>query len=130
MIKLIALLMFMVSLSSCDPGFAVVIQNKSGDVRHIEVLATNERKFDYLDSISIIDSPLRVNIPVLINRSKLSYSFPLEEGNEAVLQQGIGGPDLNERIVIDKTDTILLNKDKRVQIKKYGMSTSVKVELQ
>jgi hypothetical protein len=130
MIKLIVLLIFVVLLTSCDPGFSVVMQNNSGVPKNIEVLPANKRKLDYVDSMDILDSSLRVKIPVVINRNKLSYSFMLEQGKKAILQQGIGGPDLDEIIVINKTDTILLKKDKRVIIKKHGISTSVKVELQ
>jgi hypothetical protein len=130
MFRLSILLILLSLLYSCDPGYAVVLQNNSTKDRNIKVITTDGYKFTYRDSVSILDSIKRIEIPAFKNSNELSYTFTLESGKEAVLQQGIGGPDLTEKVVIENADTIHLDSDKRVHTKKYGMSTAVRVTIE
>ena len=117
-------------LCSCDPGHAVVISNHSTDSKHVAVVLTNKRRFQALDSITIVDSPNRYQISVLKDVSTHSYSFILEKGTDAILQQGIGAPDLSDKIIINNNDTIALDNKDKVRIQKQGISTLIKVDLE
>ena len=130
MFKFLSILILLVTLSSCDPGFSVVLSNKSMKERNIKVITVNEQKLTYLDSISIVDSRAQFKIPVLRNKNERSYAFALQPGKEAILQGGIGGPDLREKVIVDGTDTILLKGDKRVHIKKHWLGTAVTIMIE
>jgi hypothetical protein len=114
---------------SCDPGYAVIASNRSTGERKVEVVMTDNRRFQAIDSIFIIDSPSGFKVPIKKDKSRLSYFFTLKRGKDAILQQGIGAPDLTEKVIVQSSDTIYLNNDKRVNIKKDGRSTSVTVEI-
>jgi len=125
-------------LYSCDPGYIVILSNKSPTDRHISVINVNQNRLLYTDSIFVTDTS--VLDPFLNTASKQatkiektssdSYSFVLEKGKEAILQNGLGGPDLREKIIVDRGDTILMKKDKRSVMKRKFMSTSVRVTIQ
>ena len=118
------------TLYSCDPGYMVVLDNKSQTDKHISVINVDQNKLLYTESIIITDTsgpdPFLNTAPkqgVTIEKtSSVSYSFVLEKGREAILQDGLGGPDLREKIIVDHGDTISLTKDKRSVIKR-GLCT-------
>lgn len=119
--------------SSCDPGYVVILNNQSSKDKSIKVILNNVTKLKHIDSIPFIDSSdtfEKLKIPVLKDTNSNSYTFTLDKGKKAVLQQGIGGPDLDEKIIVDLFDTILLKTDKRVIKEKHGMSKSVTIFLQ
>ena len=124
-------------LYSCDPGYNVILSNKSQTARHIKVIDVNENKVLSTDSISVADTSDQefftgATPKEIVNVEKTSsdsYTFILEKGKEALLQNGIGGPNLNEKIIVEESDTIWLNKDKRSVIKRKFMYTSVRVTI-
>ena len=131
--RLMPILFFLFVLSSCDPGHVVILSNQSLEDKNIKVIVTDKHKIHYLDSIAIIDSVNalgRLMIAISKDSNANSYSFTLEKRKNAVLQQGIGGPDLTEKIIVDFTDTISLIKDKRITTKKEGISTAMTVRLE
>jgi hypothetical protein len=116
--------------SSCDPGYIVKINNQSKMDINIEVRGDSSINLNYMDSIRILDdlSPSEINIiAVSKNIAGNSYSFDLGKGKSAVLQQGIGIPKLQEKIIVDHKDTIALNNDKRVVREKDGISTEINI---
>jgi hypothetical protein len=132
MTRLLAVLILLFILSSCDPGYVVVLSNQSLKDKDIRVIVADKRKIILLDSIAIIDSenaPKRFMLAPLKDATTNSYFFTLHKGKCAILQQGIGGPDLSEKIIIDHSDTILLSNYKRIIKKKQGLSTSITVKL-
>ena len=137
MIRLILLALVLEMLCSCDPGYSVILSNKSQTARRIKVIDVNANKVLSTDSISVADTSDQefftgatpkefVNVE---KTSSDSYAFILEKGKEALLQNGIGGPNLNEKIIVEESDTIWLNKDKRSVIKRKFMYTSVRVTI-
>ena len=132
MTRRISVLILLFFLSSCDPGHVVILSNQSLKDKEIRVIVADKRKIILLDSIAIIDSenaPKRFMIAPLKDSTTNSYFFTLHKGKCAILQQGIGSPDLTEKIIVDHSDTILLTNDKRIIKKKEGISTSITVQL-
>jgi len=125
-------------LYSCDPGYNVILSNKSKTDRHIKVIDVNENRVLSTDSLSIahpsdqkyFTDATRKETVTVENTSSDSYAFILEKGKEVRLQGGIGWPNLKEKIIIDGSDTIMLTKDKRSVIKRGFMYTSVRVTIQ
>lgn len=131
--RLVLFFSLLLILSSCDPGYVVILNNQSSKDKSIKVLLVNATKLEYMDSIPLIDSLgtlEKLKIPVCKASNSNSYTFILSKGKRAVLQQGIGGPDLREKVIVDLSDTILLNNDIRVKKEKHGISTSVTIMLQ
>lgn len=129
LVKLVTITSFVFTLMSCDPGYSVVAANRSSGERKIEVVMTDTRRFHALESIFIIESPQGVKVSIDKNVNRLSYSFILEKGKDAIIQQGIGAPDFTENIIVENKDTFFLKNDSRVNIKKEGISTSVTIEI-
>jgi len=125
-------------LCSCDPGYSVILTNRSQVDRDVKVTAVNKDQLHLIDSISVADTSGEGFFSNMTAKQRLavkktsndSYSFVLAGGKEALLQSGIGGPDLNQNIIIDINDTILLRHDRRSVIKRKFMYTSVKVILE
>ena len=125
-------------LYSCDPGYNVILSNKSKTDRHIKVIDVNENRVLSTDSLSIAHTSdqkyftdvTRKETVTVENTSSDSYAFILEKGKEVRLQGGIAWPNLKEKIIIDGSDTIMLTKDKRSVIKRGFMYTSVRVTIQ
>jgi len=133
MSRLIFTLVLLLLLSSCDPGFSVILSNQSSTSKNVKVIVTNKDKINYLDSIAIIDSLYiseRLMIAVSKDTNANSYSFILEKGKSAVLQQGIAGPDLTEKIITNFSDTISLSGDRRVIKERKGIGTLITVRLE
>jgi hypothetical protein len=114
----------------------VVLTNKSSNDKYVKVIDVNKERVQFMDSIFVADTSIgffsnqTVRQPRTIKKtSENSYSFTLEKGKEALLQNGIGGPDLNQKIIVDFNDTIFLKNDKRSVIKRKFMSTSVRVSV-
>jgi hypothetical protein len=136
MTRFILLALLLEMLGSCDPGFMVVLTNKSSNDKAVKVIDENKERVQFMDSISIADtgrgffSNTTLRQPRAVKKtSENSYSFILEKGKEALLQNGIGGPDLNQKIIVNLNDTIFLNQDKRSVIKRKFMYTSVRVSV-
>jgi hypothetical protein len=137
MARFISVVLISGMLYSCDPGYIVVLDNKSQTDKYISVINVNQNKLLYTESIIITDTsgpdPFLNTTPkqgVTIEKtSSASYSFVLEKGREAILQNGLGGPDLREKIIVDRGDTISLTKDKRSVIKRGFMYTAVKATI-
>ena len=122
MTRLFTLLFILFALSSCDPGYSVNLINQTDGDRNIKVIVTNEYKIKLMDSILIYEPPFPiVSVKIFKDLKQMSYTFILEKGKTAILQRGIGGPDLTEKIIIENTDTINMKSDKRVKIKKQNV---------
>ena len=129
MLKPTMIFFVMLTLLSCDPGYVVLISNRSNKEKSIKVIVSHANKVRSRDSIAIITHQKRVNFPVTKNEVEPSYFFLLGKGKEAIIDQGIGGPDFRERIVVDNEDTIALRNSRRVMIKRRWMSTSVEITI-
>lgn len=113
-------------LYSCEPYYDVVLTNNSGKTRCVKFIGSDEYKIEKSDSITIAESPSSLNSPekrvskeILIkDMINHSFTFYLDSGQSARLQSGIGFPDMNQRVVIDNSDTILLKTDRRIKRKR------------
>ncbi|HRN56801.1 MAG TPA: hypothetical protein PLL71_10135 [Agriterribacter sp.] len=133
MYRQVLLFSLLLIFSSCDPGYVVVLSNQSSKDKSIEVVLNKATNLKYKDSIPSIDSLgsfEKLKIPVSKDTKSNSYTFTLDKGKKAVLQQGIGRPDLDEKVIVDLTDTILLNIDTRIKIERHGISTSMAILLE
>ncbi len=138
--QLLLLLAISMTLISCDPGFAVILNNNSAKERYVTVSKVPRQELASRDSMTIgdtshldffSDKTKRQNI-VLTRKDTLnnSYSFVLGKGKRALLQGGMGGPDLNQKLEIDNYDTISLKQDKRTIMHKKFMYTFVSTTIQ
>jgi hypothetical protein len=121
-------------LYSCDPGFAVVLNNNSNTTKHVTITNVSVEEIRCTDSLWIngieLDTSKRFEkkIPIIHKDTvSKSYGFSLESSKSALVYSGIGGYDFNKKIVIDDKDTISMKTDKRVTIKRKWMSTLVTV---
>ncbi|MBX2900448.1 MAG: hypothetical protein KF775_12400 [Cyclobacteriaceae bacterium] len=122
--------LYVMTLTSCDPGIAVVIQNKSKSDKHIKVFYPKEFKFpgdhEYAagirDSIQTYDLSLRDNylnpkvIPKLDwDTVTRTYSFILKKDYSAKIESRFlaTNPTWGQTFVINNVDTVKLDsKDK------------------
>ena len=118
-------------LISCDPGYAVKIENYSASSKNILVITppTDTLTLKYKDSIHIIYQDSGYKIALQKDFNNHSYTFVLDKNKTAILNQGIGFPDLNQTLVINSNDTIHLKDKKRVNIKRSFMSTSIIIQI-
>ena len=136
MTRFILLAFLLELLASCDPGFMVILTNKSSNDKYVKIIDVNKERVQFMDSISVADTSVGFFSNQTVRQARTvkktsenSYTFTLEKGKEALLQNGIGRPDLNQKIIVDLNDTIFLNNDKRSVIKRKFMSTSVRVSV-
>jgi hypothetical protein len=128
------------TLTSCDPGFAVILNNNSDKERNVTVNNISRQELSNKDSMVIADTSSLDFFSDKIKRQKIllaskdtvnnSYSFTLEKGKRALLQGGVGWPNFSQIIVIDNQDTILLRKDKRTLTRKKFMYTLVSTTIE
>jgi len=140
MARLISLLSILICFASCDPGFSVVLSNNSQADKNITVLVNDKYPFRLRDSVLITDTlvsffePYKSHVTNIVthpSQAGNAYSFQLEKGKKVLLQNGIGGPDLSQRIVVNNTDSISLSKkEKRVLIKRKFMYTTVNIKVE
>ena len=133
--QLLLLLAITLILVSCDPGFAVILNNNSDKDKNVTVSKVPRQELLDKDSIAIADTSQMDFYSGNIKRQNIflskkdtlnnSYSFVLGKGKRALIQGGMGWPDLNQKIIVDKFDTISLKQDKRTVIRKKVMYTSV-----
>ena len=137
MTKILTLFFFILFLTSCDPGFGIVLTNESNRIRQVKVVKAKKNKLRYTDSIAIFynsgqyfygDSLLKKTL-IIKDTSENLYSFHLDKGNKALLEADVGFPNMSQKIIVDNIDTIFLKTDKRVKIKKKGFSTEVTVTI-
>ena len=138
--QLLSLFAITLTLTSCDPTFAVILNNNSNKERSVMVIPSHGESIFGKDSITIADTSrvsTRVdgvhlqNIPITKEALPYSYSFVLGTNKKALLQGGIGIPDRDQKIIIDQYDTIRLRHDKRTKIRKLlGKYTEVSITIQ
>jgi len=136
--QLLSLFAITLILTSCDPGFAVVLNNNSNKERNVTVSRVSKHELLEKDSIAISDTS-QLDVLATRNRQKIlvakdtlhnSYSFVLGSGKRALLDRDIGGPDIRQKIIIDQHDTIALRRDKRTKIHRQFMYTLVSTTIQ
>ena len=140
MLKFIVVFFISLFLISCDPGFAVVLSNNSNTTRVRKIIETNKYKVARIDSIRMADSSkntfferdIPIATPVIAKDTTANtYSFILEKGKKALIQHGMGGPDMSQKIIVATADTIAIQKkESRVKIKRRLMSTSVHITVE
>ena len=139
MLQFIAIFFTLLSLISCDPGFSVVLSNNSNTTRTVKIVETNRNKVARTDSIpmannsknSFFERGTAGMIPVISKDTTANtYLFVLEKGKKALIQFGMGGPDMSQKIVVANADTISIHKkEPRVKIKRRLLSTSVHINV-
>ena len=128
--QLILFCCLLLVFSSCSPVYSIVLNNQSAIEKNIKVMVTDRKKLYNTDSVLISRLGKDRTIPLVKDSDNLSFSFLLQKGDDAIIQQGSGGPDMKEKIVIDNTDTIHLQQpDSRVTITKKSLSTSVVINI-
>lgn len=96
-------------LSSCDPGFNVVVQNDSGRPIDVKVLSDNSyiTQRNSIDVANAITSDFAKKEAIAITKlSEGVYTFNLKESYSAEVNYGIGGPDKKLKIIINSKDTL------------------------
>jgi hypothetical protein len=121
-------------MAACDPGFGVHLTNNSpADVR-VQVIETRKEIFARLIPLMAAGNqgPYRDTVWSTIDStgSGFVFGFVLKQGLGAILQRGIGGPNMQQKIVINEADTINLMTDKRVKRKRRWVSTFVSITVQ
>ena len=98
----------------CLQNHVFFITNHSSKDAYVEVFTVSE-KLRKIDSVEIIHD-MSPNYRVRINKNEdlNSYSFILLKGHDAIIQNGTGTLDLSGKIVINKSDTIMLRNSNRV----------------
>lgn len=96
-------------LSSCDPGFNVIVQNDSGRSIDVKVLSDNAYVIqrDSIDVTNAITSDFTKKEALAIKELPDSvYAFNLKESYSAEVDYGMGGPDYKMKIIINAKDTL------------------------
>ena len=131
--RLLLLLLSIAALASCDPGYNVIVINRSNNERRIKIIEANKYRLEGLDSIWLRDTSSNWDTGSARIMEKdtgsNSYSFLLPKGTIATIQAGNGWPDFRQKVILDGNDTILLNKDKRCAIRRRPMMTNVVVRI-
>jgi hypothetical protein len=124
------LLLSAIALTSCDPGIAVVISNKSKTDKNVRVIYPPDFKFPADGKIGINDSvetidesdytkagerfSNTVRVPILsMDTAARTYSFDLKAGHRVAIESRwpAGSPTYGQRVIIDNTDTVELRKE-------------------
>lgn len=115
------LLFQLVLLASCDPFHSLVVENKSAERRHLEVFLPKDGFYAPPDSVRLFKAnpqekqvfTLEPNTAVQ-NRDTAQnrYALVLPPGHRVLLEGGFGYRPYTERIVIDRTDTVVVNNKK------------------
>jgi len=116
----IFLLLIPVLWQSCCPGHSVTLKNDSAEDKVITVRGHHYSSLDHKSwfkgvQFSEIDSAAN------------AYTFTLPKGKEVRVQGGVGGPDLDQQVIVNHNDTILLASDARAKIKKIPIYYFYKV---
>jgi len=96
-------------LSSCDPGFNVILQNDSGHPIDVKVVSEDSyiKHYDSIDIATTITSDFTKQGVIAITKFPDStYTFKLKESHTAEVDYGIGGPDKKLKIIINSKDTL------------------------
>ena len=129
------------TFASCDPFHSLVVSNASKEDKRIQIVLPPEayNAFPLRDSLLFESQDKKDNIPTKtvkrpVNQDSLtkSYSFVLPSNQNAILESGFGArPILNQKIIIDNTDTIIVKpKAKRVKKKpKLSLGGEYKVTI-
>ena len=118
------ILLLPLALGACCAGHSLVLDNNSGQDQQVTVL---ERPTGYcarkgVVSITAADEKKFIkkntqNIDfTLIDSSLHAYAFILPKGKKALLQNGIGFPDMDQVLILNHSDTISLRSDRRVTV--------------
>ena len=96
-------------LSSCDPGFNVIVQNDSGRSMDVKVLSDNSyiTQHDSIDVVNAITSDFAKKEAIAITTlSEGVYTFNLKESSTAEVNYGRDAPNENFKIIINSKDTL------------------------
>ena len=129
-----------ISFSSCDPGYAVILYNRSNEAKQFQVIKPSyyEKSVMHINDSLLIkdiseskdDSRLKKEMILIVKDTiNNSFSFTLEKNKSTIVEKGIGWPDVKQKIIINNRDTILLNNDKRVTIKKKLTYSNINISV-
>ena len=136
----ISILICTILVSSCDPGYAVILNNRSAEIKQVKVIKSSKHKYFRIpekDSLQAMDFPISnpysqtIKEMIFISKDTINNCFTLLLGNNksVILEKGVGFADPNQKIVINKIDTIKLKDDKRAIFKKKRRSTIINIYL-
>ena len=115
-IKLAMLFLLLCACASCDPFHSLVIDNKTRDQKHIEVVEMKIINVSGIrDSIRIYRDALKDEFQfsamtsVKKNVEKNSYSFYLDSGMQVTAEMGFGSRPIARKIIVNATDTFTVN---------------------
>lgn len=118
-------LLFFVFIS-CDPAQSFKIRNNSNRQKNIRVILGKQAYFPQDDKIEIVSKKTSYEKTILKDTNSRSYSFILPESSYAFIRQGIA-LQVPVKVIVDKTDTILLNSRSSI-IKKESKASHVSIE--
>lgn len=115
----IPVILLAIVFNSCDPGFAVIISNKSTNAKNIKAIYPTGFKFARKDSLrtyaadetNLYQNPMIIPILYLDTVTK-SYSFVLQAGRQVTVEASIGAyPTYGQMFIINNRDTAILQKE-------------------
>lgn len=115
------------SLQSCDPGYSLVIRNRSARPRNITIIypdslapVSKVSQHNRNDSLTISSRHFGTRKDVLVGKKTKSWvspyvhTFTLEESGVVLTEHGFGVAPAHQLIVIDGTDTLDTWEDTRL----------------
>ena len=112
-------------LQSCCAYHTVTLKNSSGDDRLVTLRGHSYDCYQPVDYFWLTDLSSRKHWnkkgqklqSVASDSAAGTYSFILPKNTKLVVQHGLGYPDANQEVIVDKTDTIRLRNDPRAKLK-------------
>ncbi len=125
MTRIFQFLTIIIIFCSCCAGHSVTLSNNSDKDRIVKIIEDgySTRPFkNYVETNDItrknFSRKKAERIQFTSDSVGSSYSFLLGKGQKALIQSGLGFPDMNQKIVINNSDTISLRHDRRIKVKK------------
>ena len=123
--RLFPYLMGLIALQSCCAYHTVTLKNNSGDDRLVTLRGHryyyhSPKDYFWLTDLSGRRQKSKTGQElqsVAIDSGAGTCSFILPRNKKVTVQHGIGYPDLEQEVIVDKSDTIRLRNDPRAKLK-------------
>ena len=106
--------------ASCDPGYSVVVTNRTGKTKNIKYFDKGRNYRDSVDTWPAGEDyystgATLIKVPVQKDSANTAISVMLDDQKSVVLERGMGGANPNAVMVVDGKDTLHVQTDKRVK---------------
>lgn len=120
-----------VIFQACDPGFYVMVSNKSATEKNIQVIYPKSTSHKPTDSLNAYSNTAKhryttaFKVPMFSNDTvACTYVFNLPAGTDAQIGGtglGVIGPYLDQTIIINKKDTVAITRNNEQLTKKHTL---------